>query len=116
MPAVEAWRIRLQLPKLPLTTLGEEIRQHDYEHAYNSFANKAEFTEQDFMLDLTGYYPSLRTYATLQNFRRRPLHSTDNEADVQLDLHWSTVVGTSTTTRDLRVVKNGDRWEPDLAL
>ncbi len=99
-------------PEAAVTTLGEEIRQHDYEHAYNSFANKAEFTEPDFVLDLTGYYPSVRTYATLQNFDVRPLHSTDNEADVQLDLHWSTVVGTSTTTRDLRVVKNGDRWEP----
>ncbi len=84
---------------------GEEIRKHDYEQAYCSFANKAEFTEPDFVHDLTGYYPSLRTYATLQNFDVRPLHSTDDEAEVQLELHWSTVVGFSTSTRDLRVVK-----------
>ena len=64
------------------------------------------------MLDLTGYYPSLRTYATLENFEVRPLHATASDAEIQLMLHWSTVVGTSTTTRDLHVVKNGDRWEP----
>jgi hypothetical protein len=40
----------------------------------------------------------------------RPQHATDTEADVRLNLHWATVVGISTMTRDLHLVKNGDRW------
>ena len=56
--------------------------------------NKAEFTEPEFVHDLTGSYPSLRTYATLDNFELRPLHASSNEAQIQLRLHWSTVVGT----------------------
>ena len=99
-------------PEAAVTNLGEEIRTHDFEQAYNSFANKAEFTQQQFVLDLTGYYPNLRTYATLENFEVRPLHATASDADVQLILHWSTVVGTSVNTRDLHVVKNGDDWQP----
>ncbi len=99
-------------PEAAVTNLGEEIRTNDFERAYNSFANKAEFTQQQFVLDLTGYYPNLRTYATLENFEVRPLHATASDADVQLILHWSTVVGTSVNTRDLHVVKNGDDWQP----
>lgn len=99
-------------PEAAVTNLGEEIRTHDFERAYNSFANKAEFTQQQFVLDLTGYYPNLRTYATLENFEVMPIHATESDADVQLVLHWSTVVGTSVNTRDLHVVKNGDHWEP----
>lgn len=99
-------------PEAAVNNLGDEIRAHDWGRAYSSFANKAEFTQQQFVLDLTGYYPNLRTYATLENFEVRPLHATANDAEIQLVLHWSTVVGTSTATRDLRVVKSGDRWEP----
>jgi len=65
------------------------------------------------MHDLTGYYPSLLTYSTLDSFEVRPLHSTDTAADVQLKLRWSTVVGPSVTTRDVHVVKDGDRWAPE---
>ena len=68
------------------------------------------------MHDLTGSYPSLRTYATLDNFELRPLHASSNEAQIQLRLHWSTVVGTFLDTRNLHVVKNGDRWQPEWPL
>ena len=42
----------------------------------------------------------------------RPLHATADEAQVQLRLRWSTVVGSFLDTKDLRVIRNGDRWEP----
>jgi hypothetical protein len=53
-----------------------------WEKAYASLANKAQFTEQEFVHDLTGYYPSLLTYATLDKFEVRPLHASANEAEV----------------------------------
>ena len=31
---------------------------------------------------------------------------------MRLRLRWSTVVGTFLDTKDLRVIRNGDRWEP----
>ncbi len=91
--------------------LADEIRSQAWGEAYSSLGNKAEFTQQEFVHDLTGYYPSLRTYATLQSFDVLPLHASDQEAVVQLRLHWSTVVGTFVSARELRVVKNENLWK-----
>ena len=103
-------------PETAVETLADEIRLHSWGEAYSSLGNKAEFTQQEFMQDLTGYYPSLRAYATLQNVDVVPLHASDQEAEIQLRLHWSTVVGTFVNTRQLRVEKNGDRWKVDWPL
>ena len=91
--------------------LGDEIRAQAWDKAYSSLANRAQFTEPEFVHDLTGYYPSLLTYSTLGNFEVRPLHSSANDADVQLTLHWSTVVGSSPSTRTLHVIKSGEKWQ-----
>ncbi|MGO9436220.1 MAG: hypothetical protein ACLPH3_08180 [Terracidiphilus sp.] len=100
-------------PEAAANNLGNEIRTQNWERAYSSLANKAEFTEQEFVHDLTGYYPSLRTNATLSNFEVFPLHSGNNEAKVRIKLYWSTVVGTSVSTRDLRIVRSGNHWEAE---
>lgn len=103
-------------PEEAVTNLAHDIGRQAWEKAYSSLGNKAEFTEPEFVHDLTGSYPSLRTYATLDNFELRPLHASSNEAQIQLRLHWSTVVGTFLDTRNLHVVKNGDRWQPEWPL
>jgi hypothetical protein len=100
-------------PEAAVQNLGDEIRRRDWEEAYNSLADKAQFTEQQFEHDLTGNYPSLLTYATLQDFEMQPLHASDADAEVRLKLRWSTVVGLSVSTRDVHVVRNGDRWQVD---
>lgn len=100
-------------PEAAVENLGDDIRSQDWQKAYNSLANKAQFTEPEFMHDVTGYYPNLLTYSTLDKFDVRPLHASANEAAIELKLHWATVVGSSVSTRDLHVVKNGGRWEPE---
>lgn len=99
-------------PEAAVNNLGQEIAHHSWERAYSGLANKGEFTEPEFVQDLTGTHLSLRTYATLEKFDVRPLHQSADDAEVQLNLHWSTVVGPFSDTRNVRVVKNGDRWEP----
>ena len=100
-------------PEDAVRGLADQIRSQAWQKAYGSLANKAQFTEQQFMLDLTGYYPSLREYATLDKYYVRPQRATADDAQVQLQLYWATVVGTSITTRNLHVVRNGDHWEVD---
>jgi hypothetical protein len=97
-------------PQAAVDNLAHEIGRNAWERAYSNLANKNEFSEPDFVHDLTGGYSSLRTYATLDTFEVRPLHATATQAQVQLRLRWSTVVGTFADTRQLRVVKSGDRW------
>lgn len=93
--------------------LGTQIRLHAWDKAYSSLANKAEFTQAQFIHDLTGYDLSLRTYATLESFEVRPLHQSANDAELTMKLRWSSVVGTFEDTRDLRVVRSGDHWAVD---
>ena len=100
-------------PEAAARNLGQEIRLKDWGKAYSSLANKSKFTEQEFIEDVTGYYPSLRTYSSLDHFDIRPLHASDSDADVQFTLDWSTVVGTLPDTRTVHVVRNGDHWEVD---
>lgn len=100
-------------PEAAAANLAEEIRAQSWDKAYASLANRAQFTEQEFVHDITGYYPSLRTYATLESFEVAPLHQSDGDAEIRIKLHWSTVVGVHVSTRDLHVIKNGDRWEAE---
>ena len=90
--------------------LGDEIRAQAWEKAYSSLANKAQFTEPEFAHDLAGFYPNLRTYSALDSYEITPLHASANEAEFQFKMHWSTAVGPLVTSRDVRVVRNGDQW------
>ncbi len=103
-------------PEAAVENLGSQIRLLAWEKAYSSLANKAEFTEPEFVHDLTGYTLSLRSYATLDSFDVQPLHETANDAEMAMKMHWSTVLGTFDDTRDLHVVRNGDRWAVDWPL
>ena len=103
-------------PEEAVRNLGTEIRTRAWQKAYDSLANKAEFTEPQFMHDVTGYYPSLLTYTTLENFEIRTVHSSESESDVELKLRWSTVVGPSVTTRDVHLVRNGNSWQAEWPL
>ena len=98
-------------PEAAVENLGNAIRSQAWDKAYASLSNKAEFTQSEFVHDLTGYYPSLRTYATVDSFEVLPHHASASEAEVELKLHWSTVVGASVSTHDLHLVRNGDRWQ-----
>lgn len=103
-------------PEAAVQNLGDELRLRDWNGAYSQLANKAKFTEAEFQHDLTGYYLSLRTYATVQSFDVRPLHQTADDADVQMRLHWSSVVGPFVSTRTLHVVREGDHWRVEWPL
>src|SRR5580692_11214353 len=100
-------------PEAALRSLGDAVHAQAWGKAYDSLANKAQFTQPQFMSDLMGYYPNLRTYSGLDTFEIAPVHATDTDAEYQVKLHWATVVGDAVVTRDVHVVKNGDRWQVD---
>jgi hypothetical protein len=98
-------------PEAAVENLAHDIGRLDWARAYSALGNKGEFTQAEFASDLRGNYLSLRSTATLDGFEVRPLHASADDAQVQLRLRWSTVVGTFLETKNLRVVRNGDRWE-----
>lgn len=103
-------------PEAAVDDLGILIRLHDWDRAYASLANKGEFTEEQFIHDLTSYTLSLRTYADLEAVDVHPQHQTDSDADVKMTLHWSSVVGPFENTRDVHLVHSGSRWAVDWPL
>jgi hypothetical protein len=103
-------------PQAAVENLAREIGQRNWGGAYSRLANKGEFSQQEFIRDLTGTYMSLRTYASLDHFEVRPLHASADDAQMQLKMYWSTVVGTFADTKDLHVIRNGDRWEAEWPL
>jgi hypothetical protein len=103
-------------PEEAATALADAIRAQNWDKAYASLANNAQFTEQDFIHDIKGNHLSLRTNATLDHFEVFPQHADNDEAAVRVKFYWSTAVGTSTSTRDLHMVRNGDQWKADWPL
>ena len=100
-------------PQSAVDDLGAKLKLRAVPAAYDSLANKAEFTEQEFERDLAGGALSLRTYATLESFDVQPMHQGDADAEMRMKMHWTSIVGTFEDTRDLKVVKTGDGWKVD---
>lgn len=98
-------------PQDAVNDLLQQIARRNWGSAYASLANKNEFSESDFMHDLTGNYGSLRTYASLDRFDVQPLRASSDEAEMRANLRWASVVGTFEDSRDLRVVRNAGSWE-----
>jgi len=98
-------------PEAALRSFGDALHAQAWGKAYFSLANRAQFTLPQFMSDMTGVYPNLRTYSGLDTFEIAPVHATESDAEYHVRLHWATVVGDAVETRDVHVVKNGDRWQ-----
>ncbi|HEY1806930.1 MAG TPA: hypothetical protein VGG42_00145 [Acidobacteriaceae bacterium] len=106
--AAHAW----STPQASVQSLAHDFEGHHWAQAYASLNNKGQFSEEDLIRDLNGAQFSLRSFADLVGFHVRPLHESDDRAEMQLEMHWSTVVGDFTDTRDVSVMHAGNRWEP----
>jgi len=98
-------------PEGAVNSLMVQMGRRDWEAAYASLANKAEFSEGEFVRDVNGSDGGLRTYADIVGFDEQALHASPDEATIRANLHWASVVGSFTDSRDLRVVRNTDRWQ-----
>ena len=75
-------------PQAAVDNLAVDLKQRAWGNAYNSLANKAEFTESQFVQDMTGSTLSLRTFADLESYDVRPLHASADDAEMALKLRW----------------------------
>lgn len=98
-------------PEGAVQSLFAHVKAHDYKGAFAYVANSSDTDEQAFAQDLAGRNGSLRTYSALQQADTKILHATDDQALVRATLEYATAVGAFYDTRDLKVVKEGDRWK-----
>ena len=97
-------------PQNAVQSLFDQVRSRDFDAAYSYVAPRSNVERGDFYRDLNGRDGSLRTYSALQKTQTRVLRESPEEALVRAELSWSSAVGPWYETRDLKVVRDNDRW------
>ena len=98
-------------PQQAVTNLLSDVQRRNWDRAYDDVSKNSGVTEQAFIEDWTGSNGSLRSFSSLEGFDSRPLHATNDDAQMRVRLHWTTPVGPIEDVRDIRLVREGDIWK-----
>jgi hypothetical protein len=98
-------------PDQALSNLLLDAKRRNWDQAFASVSTAHPVDKQSFIQDWTGSYGSLRSFSSLEGFDIRPLHITNDEAQMRVRLHWSTPVGPIEDVRDFRLAREGDIWK-----
>jgi hypothetical protein len=98
-------------PDQALTNLLVDLQRRNWDRAFSELANSNGGDEQTFVQEWLGSHGSLRSLSNIEGFESRPLHATNDEAQLRTRLHWTTPVGPIEDVRDFRVVRSGDIWK-----
>jgi hypothetical protein len=97
-------------PERAVSNLLTDLQRRNWHDAFNSLSKTSHVDEQAFVQDWVGSNGGLRTFSNLERFESRPLHATNDDAQMRLRLHWATPVGPIEDVRDFHVVREGDVW------
>jgi hypothetical protein len=98
-------------PEQALTNLLIDAKRHNWDQAFSGVSNAAPGDKQSFIQDWTGSNGSLRSFSNLESFETRPMHITNDQAQMRVHLHWSTPVGPIEDVRDFHLTREGDIWK-----
>jgi hypothetical protein len=98
-------------PEHALTNLLVDAKRHNWDQAFADVSNVAPGDKQSFIQDWTGSNGSLRSFSNLESYEIRPMHITDDQAEMRVHLHWSTPVGPIEDVRDFHLTREGDIWK-----
>jgi hypothetical protein len=109
--AVRGLTPKASTPDQALTNLLVDLQRRNWDRAFSELANSSGGDEQTFVQEWLGFHGSLRSLSNLEGFESRPLHATNDEAQLRTRLHWTTPVGPIEDVRDFRAVRSGDIWK-----
>jgi len=98
-------------PDQAMTNLLVDVQRRNWDRAFANVSTSSGVTEQAFMQDWIGSNGSLRSFSSLEGFDPRPLHATNDEAQMRVRLHFSTPVGPLEDVRDFHLIREGDVWK-----
>jgi hypothetical protein len=98
-------------PDQALTNLLVDVKRRNWDQAYGEISNPQVATKQSFIQAWTGSYGSLRTFSALESFEVRPMHITNDAAQMRVRLRWTTPIGPLEDVRDFHLAKVGDIWK-----
>jgi hypothetical protein len=102
---------RASTPDQAVTNLLVEVQRRNWDRAFAGVSSASGISEQAFIQDWMGSNGSLRSFSALEGFDVRPLHATNDEAEMRVRLHFSTPVGPLEDVRDVRWIREGDVWK-----
>lgn len=98
-------------PEQALTNLLVDVKRHNWDRAFSAISNVNASDEPSFIQDWIGSNGSLRSFSNLEAFETRPLHITNDEAQLRARLHWTTPIGPIEDVRDFHLQRDGDIWK-----
>ena len=98
-------------PEQGLMNLLVDVQRRNWDEAFGTLSKASAGDEQSFIQDWLGSNGSLRSFSSLEGFDSRPMHITNDEAQMRVRLHWTTPVGPVEDVRDFRLVREGDVWK-----
>jgi hypothetical protein len=98
-------------PEQALANFLEDVQRRNWDRAYANISSTSGVGEPAFIQDWTGSNGSLRSFSSLESFDSRPLHATNDEAQMRVRLHFSTPVGPLEDVRDIHLIREGDVWK-----
>jgi hypothetical protein len=98
-------------PEQALANFLEDVQRRNWDRAYANISSTSGVDEPAFIQDWTGSNGSLRSFSSLESFDSRPLHATNDEAQMRVRLHFSTPVGPIEDVRDIHLIREGDVWK-----
>src|SRR5579859_3937421 len=98
-------------PEKALNNFLLDVQKRNWGHAFATTERTSDaINEQSFIQDWVGSSGGLRSFSTLERFDTRPLHATDSDAQMRVQLHWATPVGPVEDVRDFRLA-HADKWK-----
>ena len=98
-------------PEQALKNLLVDVQRRNWDRALTDVSKNSITDKQSFIQDWTGSNGSLRSFSALEGFESRPLHITNDEAQMRVRLHWATPVGPLEDVRDFHLIREGDVWK-----
>jgi len=98
-------------PEQATKNLLVDVQRHNWDRAYAAIAKNSAIDKQAFIQDWAGSNGSLRSFSSLETFEARPLHATNDDAQMRVRLHWSTPVGPLEDVRDIHLVNESGVWK-----
>ena len=98
-------------PQQAIDNLLLDVQRRNWDRAFAAVSSSSGITEQAFIQDWTGSDGSLRSFSSLEGYESRPLHATNDEAQMRVHLNFSTPVGPLEDVRDIHFIREGDVWK-----
>jgi len=98
-------------PEQALNNLLIEAQRRNWDRAFAAVSNLSADDKASFIQDWTGSNGSLRSFSNLESFETRPMYVTSDEAQMRVNLHWTTPVGPLEDVRDFLLKREGDIWK-----